>query len=249
MLQSFNFSGASTNIAATGSYFLYAECTTARLGINDRVMLMIDGNTAGIRRPGDWIRLPFDAKRWQLIPVDPACAGVVDIGTGHAGTSRTVGQVEIVDGGVQRALSGAEYFGIASPTAGAGNVPYCGISHLTRRVSIRKIVCSLNGLAGRIQARQFTGAAPTANNLICRSKDVGQTIASMNTHRWEEASEASALVTVGFGYGARVVDQAAGGRLAEFFFDPPVVLAAAEGKMLTMNTQSAFFATFEGTVL
>jgi hypothetical protein len=249
MLQSFNFSGASTNIAATGSYFLYAECTTARLGINDRVMLMIDGNTAGIRRPGDWIRLPFDAKRWQLIPVDPACAGVVDIGTGHAGTSRTVGQVEIVDGGVQRSLSGSEYLGVGNISAGAGNVPFVGLIHTTRRVSIRKLNIQLNTIAGRIQLRQFTGTPAGATVVTCRSKEVGNVLAGFATHNWQEVSEASALVTPGYGLGVRIVDAMAGGRLAEYLFDPPLVVGLNEGVMLSMNSQASLFCSFEGTVL
>lgn len=118
MLQTFTFTGTGRQIDAKGTFFRYES--GAAVGADASLRVMADGNDLGTYQPGDAIRLPVEAKRWNITPTSAACVGTVRIGVGRIESARLLGQVEVID--TSRALteSGVSFAGGMGYTASAG---------------------------------------------------------------------------------------------------------------------------------
>jgi len=82
MFQHFNFTGR-TQFATAGRTLAYLECNASRSSARPSVVVYADGQPLGRLRPGDSVTLDYDAKRWDIAPLDAALTGVVMIGRGR----------------------------------------------------------------------------------------------------------------------------------------------------------------------
>lgn len=113
MLQTLNFSGA-RQVNAKASFFRYESGSAG--GADESIRVRADGNDLGTFLPGDYLKLPFEASCWELVPVTPAAAGVVRLGLGEVGSARLVGNVRVIDGERDKVLAGVCYRSYAQVT-------------------------------------------------------------------------------------------------------------------------------------
>lgn len=158
-MQSHDFRGLLTVVNARGRFVLYASCRSYDLGVSttDEITLYIDGQNAGTRRPGDFIELPKAASRWEIVAGDPAQYGQLIIGDGKSGTARMVGNVRVIDAGLEATNRGFEYFGSVSLGAIVGRAGMCGILAGARAVAIKGLTVWQNA-AGSVRITAASGA-------------------------------------------------------------------------------------------
>ncbi len=247
MLQIFTFSGASQVIDAQGAFFMYAQSTTAPQGIDDRITVVIDGASVGVRRPGDWIELPKAARRWQIIPFDAAARGEIAIGNAKTGTGRVIGQVEIIDGSVAQVLANQHFIGMTYIDPLAANFNGGAIAASGRSIAVAKVTSSCTA-ATRIRMRAYTGTPTGVVSFTnARSKNLGASVANafqFNVRDTVEDFPGATFLNV-------VVQQLTPTNAPSVFnFDPPLILASGEGLMVSSNTANQVLAvTFEGRIL
>ncbi len=125
MLQTLNFSGA-RQVNAKASFFRYESGTAG--GADESIRVRADGNDLGTFLPGDYLKLPFEASRWELTPLTASAVGVVRLGLGEVGSSRLVGNVRVIDGERDKVAAGVCYRG-SSAVAGASNGPFIQVNN------------------------------------------------------------------------------------------------------------------------
>jgi len=122
MLQTFSFDGTGRQIDTAASFFRYESADV--IGGDESLRVYADGNDLGTYLPGDSVRLPVNATRWVITPVNSACVGTVRLGIGTVDSSRLVGNVRVIDSGADKTLEGNQFLGtvLKSATAGAYSV-------------------------------------------------------------------------------------------------------------------------------
>lgn len=158
-----DFRGA-TQFDAAGRFFSYTEHTSP--GTVAGARLLVDGQPVGIILPGQSFEVDEDCRRWELVPIDPACTGRVLIGYGRMHTGRVVGPVE-TETALGRTLAGAEFAvgGFRAPAA--STFAALGLIATTRAVSVRSARVIAAGSVG-FNAHRTTGglsSSPTGTRV------------------------------------------------------------------------------------
>lgn len=135
MLQIHAFPAGGRQIDAVGNFFRYESCTSG--GLDETIRVKADGNDLGTFLPGDWVRLPVQAKRWEISAVTPAAYGAVRVGLGDVGSSRLTGSVRVLDeisdnlvhvnGNASTAVAALAYTQIASPASNVAGMVVRGV--------------------------------------------------------------------------------------------------------------------------
>jgi hypothetical protein len=173
MLQTFSFDGTGRQIDAKASFMRYESGSAA--GGNTAVRVTADSNDLGTYLPGDSIELPTDCKRWNVVPLDAACTGVLRLGLGRVQSARLVGQVSVIDAGAEKTNAGRQYWGITSYSDAANQ-------------SVLAIYANLQTVA----IRRLTISSPTAGDvMIGASALIGTSHANVVTPRNKKSAGAA----------------------------------------------------------
>jgi hypothetical protein len=157
MLQGYDFTGVRV-IDAQGSFFLYNRATNPS-GLDERVLLSIDGSRVGYLLPGDRIELPPGkvARRWVLEPVSPTMPGEVMIGDARVSSLRTVGTVRVVDESAAKTLAGLQLFTGSRRGPNAVKFSMSGVQAGARPLALRAVSLTSTA-AGSVLLCYGTGA-------------------------------------------------------------------------------------------
>nr|WP_295075361.1 hypothetical protein [uncultured Roseateles sp.] len=160
MLQVLNFSGA-RQINGKASFFRYESCSAG--GADESIRVRADGNDLGTFLPGDYVKLPIEAERWEVTPATPTAIGAVRLGLGEVGSARLTGVVSVVDGEKQKVMAGQCFRGSQAKTGATSgpliqvwNPPGSGKNLLVQAI---RIGCSAADAYGITSA---TSALPSA---------------------------------------------------------------------------------------
>lgn len=172
MLQTFTFSGAGRMVNAQAGYFRYEAGSAA--GEDESIRVRADGQDLGTYLPGDSIRLPVAAVRWELTPLSAACTGTVRLGMGDVESARLVGRVSVVDEGALKTQAGSQFHGQVRCTAAGALFSLCGILAGAKRVAVKRLGI-VSDTAGRSLLLYGTGA-PTSfpGSQVIYNKRYGQ---------------------------------------------------------------------------
>lgn len=158
MLQTYTFLAGGRQIDAKASFFRYESA--AALGADESIRVKADGNDLGIYLPGDDVDLPYQAKRWEILPVVGTITGSVRLGLGRVKSSRLAGTISVVDGGKARTLAGSAFIGpVAANLVAAQNahcqlwVPAGGVNRL-----VVKTIAIASGTGGGVLLRGHNAA-------------------------------------------------------------------------------------------
>lgn len=126
MLQTLNFSGPRL-VNAKANFFRYESGSAG--GADESIRVRADGNDLGTFLPGDYLKLPVDASRWELTPTTPATAGVVRLGMGEVGSARLVGNVRVIDGERDKVKAGVCFVGNGNTPGVGTNGPFVYVAN------------------------------------------------------------------------------------------------------------------------
>ena len=144
MLQTLAFPAGGRQIDAKATFIRYESGNAG--GLDTTIKVRADGNDLGTYVPGDSVELPVFATRWEIVPVTPACTGVVRLGLGRVTSSKLTGVVEIVESGKERTKAGLAFFDngfIANaPATNFGTVQLFNPAASGRRVIVQKLTTS-----------------------------------------------------------------------------------------------------------
>jgi hypothetical protein len=147
-----------TPFDAAGRFFSYTEHTSP--GTVPGVRLWVEGQPVGIIHPGQTFEVDEDCRRWEVVPIDPACTGQVLIGYGRMHTGRIVGPVDSTTS-LADSRSGKESFACGYRAPGAGLFAALGINAQTRALAVRSAVVIAAGATG-FNVHKGTGGLCTA---------------------------------------------------------------------------------------
>lgn len=130
MLGYFDFSalaaGGESLVNVRGSYFRYNSGSAG--GADTRIIVRADGGLYAILKPGQAVRLPDGLRvgNWRIENYLKAAniAGTVSIGEGWIDDNTITGDVNVIDGGLSRALSGLAFIGTDVCSAAAAQYPH-----------------------------------------------------------------------------------------------------------------------------
>ncbi|TXC66022.1 hypothetical protein FSC37_09185 [Piscinibacter aquaticus] len=95
MLQTYPFPAGGRQIDAKADFFRYESSVSG--GADDTIRVRADGNDLGLFSPGDSIKLPITASRWEITPITGTVTGAVRIGVGPVQSARVAGNVRVID--------------------------------------------------------------------------------------------------------------------------------------------------------
>jgi hypothetical protein len=160
MLQTIGFPAGGRQIDAKASFFRYEAVANANGG-DESIRVNADGNDLGLFLPGDAVRLPIEAKRWTITPVNATATGTLRLGVGSVESARLVGNVRVIDQAVDKTRAGSQFIGNISSAANVGNVSVCGIVPKAGTVAVKRLTVS-SATAGLVSLYRATGQG-TAN--------------------------------------------------------------------------------------
>ncbi|MBY0235267.1 MAG: hypothetical protein K2W93_09815 [Burkholderiaceae bacterium] len=120
MLQTLNFNGP-RQANGKASFFRYESGSAG--GADESIRVRADGNDLGLFLPGDYVKLPIEASRWEILPTTPTTSGLIRLGLGEVGSARMVGNVRVIDGERDKVAAGVCFRGGAA-AAGGTNGPF-----------------------------------------------------------------------------------------------------------------------------
>jgi hypothetical protein len=127
---------------AAGRFFSYIEHTSP--ATVPGIRLWVEGQPVGVILPGQTFEVDQDCRRWELVPIDPACTGRVLIGYGRMHTGRVVGPVE-TESAATLAVEGAAHHLCQWGVGGAGLFRCQGLYAAGRTLIVRRIMAAAAG--------------------------------------------------------------------------------------------------------
>lgn len=203
MLQTLNFVGA-RQIDAKATFFRYQTCNAG--GLDTSIRLKADGNDLGVFIQGDSIELPIACRRWEIVPVTPACVGTVRLGLGRITSGQLSGVVEIVDGGRTRTASGVAGVGTVAQGPLAANfsaVQLWNPAGSVYNVYVRRVLLSSPGAATAALIRAMNSALSTLEGTVTSKRLYNQTLPGLELRRESMAAlPGGAIMTANFPAGS-----------------------------------------------
>lgn len=177
MLQTLTFNGARV-INAEASFFRYESGSAG--GADESIKLRADGQDLGMYYPGDSVELPDRRAMWEITPTTAACAGTVRLGVGRVQSARLVGNVRVIDSGVDKTRAGNQFMSTTGLNAVAGVFSVGTVYPTNKTVAIKRIAIA-GSASGTVYIGTATGA-PTVNQLLqpgMRNKQVGGAVSDL----------------------------------------------------------------------
>jgi hypothetical protein len=95
MLQTYKVPAGGRQIDAKATFFRYESSGAA--GVDETISVRADGQDLGTYLPGDNVRLPVHATRWQITPAGATQTCIVRLGLGSVDTARLAGIVSVTN--------------------------------------------------------------------------------------------------------------------------------------------------------
>lgn len=171
MLQTINFQG-SRQINTAATFFRYESGSAG--GADESIRVRADGADLGLYWPGDAVELPRQCSTWDIEPITPGCTGAVRVGMGRVESARLLGNVRVVDSGVDKTRAGSQFVAAPSLNGIAGVFSIVTVYPTTKKAAIKRLMVSSSS-AGFVYLGTGTGA-PTTNPIAqggMRNKLIG----------------------------------------------------------------------------
>jgi hypothetical protein len=247
MLQTYDLPAGGRQINARATFIRYRSAVAG--GADDTIRIRADGQDLGVFSPGDWLELPAEATRWEIVPMVGTVTGKLTLGMGRAGSDNLSAAVRVIGTEYEATIRGSHYIGSAEREGSAGLVSIAGMLAVARPAVVSVVTFS-STTAGTVQLVYASGAptlAPTPTVNFALNKFAGQPNSSASAIRGSAAGAfptgvelpgATAVVGYGLTAGASIVVQ----------LSPPVYLAP--GRVLAAvpmgaNRNIVFAAEFE----
>lgn len=207
MLQTFTIPSLGRQIDAKASFFRYESGSAG--GLDESLRVYADGQDLGTYLPGDAVRLPVPASRWNITPVNPALVSTVRLGIATVETARLVGNVRVIDSGADKTEALAQFLNSTRVAAQAAAVGLSVLVAGARRVAIKRVQIA----AGSTEAVFFgygSGAPGTVlSSVSANNKRVGGPGSSATVYSATSVvSTPTPLELPGYIFGGRVYAQA-----------------------------------------
>jgi hypothetical protein len=140
MLQTFNITAGGRQIDTKATFFRYESVNGG--GLDETIRVRADNNDLGTYMPGDEVRIPVAATRWEVVPVSPTLTPIVRLGIGQVSSSRIAGTVRVVDQGADKTRGMQQFITSISSVANAGLLSVVGIAPQTVPIAIKRLALS-----------------------------------------------------------------------------------------------------------
>lgn len=195
MLQNFNIPAGGRQIDTKASFFRYESANSD--GLDQTIRVRADGNDLGTYLPGDSIRLPVPATRWEVTPVSASMSCIVRLGLGEVDSARLAGIVSVsnrIGAGITAA------YGNSAPPVGFTAINCIAAALNVKGLLIRRASVSINSAAGgTVVGRMIAAPVQPVSNIPANSYQMAGAVSQNGVNATTAKDELNYIIPAGFG--------------------------------------------------